>query len=829
MSKPSSDTAYLPDRIVLTQEITGEDIPLWDGIFDRGAEKRDELYGCGSNFLIWTKDAKKNAFYPTIVNPASRLNKTFSYPDFLVENLKSMIFLPGRKLDILVHPEYSERPEKLVSNIPAYFSVNFIQDGGILKQQRISLVGIPFTHHFSKHNIRLYQDKILVFVVGDTLYMFNVHTGTLTKKIEEVPRDGVLILDKNTAYIWSRIESKRAMIDLESGIRSAIGLEPIPIDMEIVGFSTQNLVVKNTEAVWFYNGGAVILKRHLNNSGALSFIGMLESYNSSTCAFLIRDLKVGKVLGCKDNYPIEVDLGYIGLRSMLLYEDRVYVAKDRSCLNLFAAELLTNEEINLTMTALEVDRFMRFSPTFGWVMEVRDLPLDSGKKIAIRGVFNRPLHLPIPVKKQWPEYTPDHCLIPPYLYHTKEGQIRIWTAEEYKTETGVKFIKTHLFAWNPIAGNIGEKLKEIGEIPLPTEPTTALWFRTDEKVILVLGRKAIVFDHDGARSLRDFELKSQYDYHIKAVKGFGQTIWILGGQTQKVKDTGRGQDVYAELIKEVIFWDGIHPPVAQMLDPGIYMRQAVATGKRDHSGRLHLVIAELIIGSVDVEAPWVKLALKNGYDEILIDPNFANLGFGKLVYKDRYLCETPDKHGRVYYSEGFAVFVYMPWDGTTIQKADLDSIRVNQIDPINSLDGDAISAMAVGMDYLWVARAEGFCCLKLDTIGDTGVTEYRLPMKPIVFYKDDKTYAQYQRPSIIRPYFCLSDLDDQTIMENEEFIWLSDRPFQPYKRPALLNTHHFSYVVITDRAEMLVLASFISNAPDGVKKTIRSALCEVIL
>jgi hypothetical protein len=832
MAKPTNDSLFLQERLVLTREISGEDFPIWKGLFPSELSKRDDLYNLGANLIVWSYDEKEKNYYPGIVDPIDPNNSMTHYKEIRFNSPSSVIFVFGRQIDLLIEPFYIESTSRLNNNEFAGFVIHFIKNGIIYKKETITLKDIQLSHRFSKNNVRLYQDKFLVFVNAKNLFVVNMATGNQVKKIEDVPTDGALILDRNDAIIWSRVDSKRAIVNLETGDKTSFGLEQIDPDMEIIGFSAGNLLVGNTERIKFYNEwGAVILKRDINQRVTEKFDGVVDHFGSTNIAFVLRENQVGRVYTCKDGYLLEHDIGKIATRSLLLYEGLVYVARSYRCLDLWVVTHLSEDVVDRSVADHPINRYMRVSPVSGWILELQT-DLRGDKIVAVRSPACRPISLPVPIKLQWPEYSPDHCIIPPFIFRNQHGQVRIWTGEEYKTAIGTKEVKLTLYEWDVMLETLGRKIKEIMSIPVTEKVTFCRWFRTDQWITLTIGRTAYVFEHEGSRISQKIHLESKYDFNIKNIRGFGNSLWFLGGQTQELEDVSTGKKTFVERIKEVFYWDGVDQISRVELDPGIDMLGACATGVRNSKNPNSLFRAELIISSKDVRGSWFKLCFMKDGKGITYTNHFGVLETGTLTYRDNLLCETPDKDGRVFFSEGRSISVYLPWLLEIKKKADLDYIHANQKDALFTtiLDGDHVCSLAVGTRYLWVACETTYYCLSLATLNDTDIQEKNQPIKPVRFYDEKRPRAEFQPPNIIRPYLNnVEDLDDQAIFENEEFIWLSDLPLNLYKRPDMLNLKNLIFAVTTDKGKMLVLASYFGKSADGGKITIRSALCEVLL
>ena len=818
---------FYPKRLILSREVTSEDYPIWRGGLPGTFIWKDRLYALGSNIVFWFVDEKTKRYYPGIANPMNPRSTITSYADFQVEDPLNVIFLAGKQIDIIIQPYYVENPTELLENYNGGFVAYVIAEGQIIKIERITVAGLPINHRLTKKNMVLYQDKFVVFQTASTVFMVNIYTGNASKTFKDLPSDSAIILDKSDLILWSAKDSKRCVLCLESGESTMLLLERVPPDLEIIGHSISNLLVGSKQRIVFYSSsGAVIINRSLDPNTDEIFDGVIDSYNSSCLAFVLRMKMRGIVFTYREGTFHKHEIGMYNTSSMILYEGSIYIPMNRTALEYWSVENLSEKEINTSVSILPVNRYTRVSPSFGWVMELRPSLLDSQTSVvvSIRSPACRPMELPLITKKSWPEIAPDKCAVPLFMFKNRNGQVKIWIAKEYKTKIGTKELLIHIFDWDMETENIGAKVREISNIELPKHDVVAKWIKTDRWIVFVLGKTAHIFDHDGVKADTEVHVDSVFDFNIKAVRGFGPALWFLCGQTNFVKND-LGETLSFSHIKKIILWSGVRKTKILDLDPGLDMQDCCATGNHVTENRFNS--HQIVISSAFSRANWTLI--QNVNDAFIVDKRF----YQPDDLQKPILCNEADLDGRVFFSEARTVKVYNPESRTIRFKADLDYIHSNQdsFKMIARPQQDYVRSMAIGSKYLWVACGSSFCHLLLNSVNDFDVTETMQPVKPIKYIDEKRPRAVFQPPDVIRTYRGNgNDYDDQAVFENGEYLWLSDLPLNLYKKSTAFSCDSVTYVTFSSRGRMLIMMTkFCEPTTEGTGRTLRSSIYEAIL
>lgn len=788
-----------PTSLLLTSEVASGDTPIWIANADHAPED-DHLYCMGANFIFW-RMTPKGDYMPEIVSPVAFEVSATGYEQITVKDPRTLLFLPGKTLDLLLRriPDF---PDKVIGYI--------IRDGAI---------ETTIEYEFERElGVQLYGDKYLIVLANDHILMINIHYPKSVHRIDGIPPDGSLAVCDDTAVIWSRYTSQKIVVNLDSRtVDLPVKIDEMAADEVVKAVSVNCLVTITPSAVRMYDwSGKRVLDEPIGFGKEFEKEGVLDSSNSKNIAISLTNVltKQRTVYWFEKGTLKSLVVGSINTRAMFLFGERVYGAYSTLECTLITRLPLYKENTKQTFAVADygnarIHRYLKISATAGWILEVEH-PLKGISRLIIRPIFGRTIRPNVCTKYRLPESGPIITVmdvIPAFVYDSG-GQVRFWICEsmEMKPQTSVslKQPRTYLiklYMWDKVADLIKPTGIQYELFDLPPRGFHAAWFQTDSWIVLAMGNMAYVFNHEGAKArnkpfmVPHVGVGTRGPVNIIQVRGFDQSLWFLMGYFQE----------HYPVLWEVMVWDGSTEEYSVRFEEPIEMASAVATGirRKGPSGRA-LGRAELVIAAVRPEDMWYHVG---------IDFN-TKKSFRKVFYENQIpgvLCENTDAKGRVYFSKGHDLNIYIPGQGTFEKFSDLLNVAYNEA-RLEVMKENYIHAIKVNLLTVWVATTSRFYLLDTNLLQERDVKGRLLPSKPLLTFDLSGFRQEFQIPNSIIPYPSHIDkMDREAVFGNDRYTWLSSKPMILYRKPPLMEKENHPSLVFTEKGRMLVIVTYIEE------------------
>lgn len=762
----------------------------------------------GCHLVFWRKIldplTSKPLFFPRVLYPASAGVKAVDFTSPTTDDPTKWVFLPGRNMDMLIHPKPVQN-----SQAEAYIITNGDVSG-------------PYVFYFTGALcMELYADKYLLVLTSSSLLMINIFNREITHTFHDLPRSGTLAVWRDQAVVWSREDNAKVTLMLEKQTPQS----PVHFASNMDADETIRKCTIDACVTYAANGEIRLYdasgKRVYSHSVGMpsSYMGSVTSHESRGVAVLFAhpDKSGASVAFFRNGQVTTKYMEGVTSKNLVLYRDVLYGSFSALESMLERLDLSTTDPFNPRVLTIKytdhLKRCFKLSLTHGWLVEVfnpKDEEITSLRLYRIQG-------------HAIPAFCAQKCSVglgtmanrpvPAFMYRHK-GSVMVW--KPGMSKSGKSKCTLNLHRWDTNTETLVPTANKPIKIETPVGNERARWFSAGTWVVLTVGKRAFVMDHDGnaiadrgkARkciSLDDYEETRKVSVSFVSARGYADSLWLIWG-----KETAAG----TTMATGVIFWDGKDTVVNVdwMAEP-IILDKSVATGKRSPPpsyGRPYATF-ELIIKSARANdsKPFWKHMIYNCSTKAVGSDLFAP----EYTNKDVLCTNCEPGTGTVAFSAAVdlgspAVIVYRPGARSDV-KFDVYGCSPEALKNGVKTNHNAIRALRYGIKFLWVVTDQNFYKLRQEVMMETKVREYLLPVVAVQGLTPDKRIEQYQTPSaiIIQPGEA-DPAEDQAIFKSSRYTWRSDLPMSLFSTPPSLAED--ACVVVTSRGHMLVLNTHVT-------------------